>query len=99
MPEFRNEAMTDFSRPESQAAQRDALRKVEAAQGRSYPLVIGGQRIAGGPTFDSINPSQPSQVIGKFTSATVEQARDAVTAAAKAFETWRWMKTSERAAV
>jgi 1-pyrroline-5-carboxylate dehydrogenase len=99
VPEFRNEPLTDFSSPEAVAAQEAALKQVESKLGRSYPLVIGGRRVTGGPTFDSLNPSSPKQVIGKFTEATAEQAREAVGAAAGAFETWRWMPPAERAAV
>ncbi|MBI5837688.1 MAG: L-glutamate gamma-semialdehyde dehydrogenase [Candidatus Eisenbacteria bacterium] len=98
-PEFQNEPFTDFSRPEAVAAQETALKLVESKLGRTYPLVLGGRRITGGPTFDSLNPSNPKQVIGKFTQATVEQAREAVGEAARAFESWRFMPWKERASV
>ena len=35
---FRNEALTDFSRPENARAMREALRKVKAELGREYQI-------------------------------------------------------------
>jgi RHH-type proline utilization regulon transcriptional repressor/proline dehydrogenase/delta 1-pyrroline-5-carboxylate dehydrogenase len=40
-------------------------------------------------TFDSVNPSRTSEVIGRIAKATPEHAKQAIAAAAKAFETWR----------
>ncbi|HVP38878.1 MAG TPA: L-glutamate gamma-semialdehyde dehydrogenase [Candidatus Saccharimonadales bacterium] len=97
--EFHNEPLTDFTHPDNVAAQEAALQLVEARLGRTYPLVIGGRRISGGPTFDSLNPSAPRQVVGRFAQATVEQAGEAVGAAHQAFESWRWLPCAERAAV
>src|SRR5947209_11303293 len=48
-------------------------------------------------TFTSVNPSQPDQVIGYFSRATVEQANAAVQAAATAFESWKHVPAEERA--
>src|SRR5207302_5479346 len=47
--------------------------------------------------FASVNPSQPDQVIGYFSRATVEQANEAVQAAATAFESWKRVPAEERA--
>ena len=68
---FINQALTDFSQEEPRRAQIDALEQVKHELGQTYPLVIGGQKISGGKTFASLNPSQPGQVIGYFSSATV----------------------------
>ena len=38
--EFRNEPLTDFSRDENRRAMEEALRKVAAKLGKTYPLVI-----------------------------------------------------------
>jgi len=47
-------------------------------------------------TFTSVNPSQPDQVIGYFSRATVEQANEAVQAASTAFESWKKAPAEER---
>ncbi len=94
---FINQALTDFSQEEVKRAQAEALEQVKRELGQTYPLLIGGQKINGGKTFASINPSQPDQVIGYFAAATVEQTNAAVEAAAATFETWKRVSASERA--
>src|SRR5262249_34700245 len=57
LAEFKNEPLTDFTKPENKSAMEAALQKVKQEFGRDYPLVIGGERVTGLSTFDSINPS------------------------------------------
>jgi 1-pyrroline-5-carboxylate dehydrogenase len=95
---FINEPLTDFSKAENRKAQEDALAQVKGELGQTYPLIIGGKKIACEATFTSVNPSQPDQVIGTFASATVAQTNEAVQAAATAFETWKHVPAEERAA-
>jgi 1-pyrroline-5-carboxylate dehydrogenase len=98
LPEFRNTPLTDFGVPENQAAFTQALQAVRAELGRDYQLVIGGQRLNGPKTFESRNPSKPSEVIGRFQSATREQAVQAIEAADRAFASWSRVPAPERAA-
>jgi 1-pyrroline-5-carboxylate dehydrogenase len=94
--EFVNEPFIDFSRPENRKRMEEALKKVAAELGREYPMYIGGQRVITTEKKASTNPSHPSQVIGVFQSASVEQANRAVEAAAKAFETWKRVPAEQR---
>ncbi|MBO0793874.1 MAG: L-glutamate gamma-semialdehyde dehydrogenase [Ktedonobacteraceae bacterium] len=94
---FKNEAITDFSKPEYRRAQEEALAKVKSELGRTYPLIIGGQKITSDKTFASLNPSNPSEVIGYFSRATVEQANQAIQVAATTFQTWKRVPAQERA--
>ena len=94
---FKNDPLTDFTKEENRQAQMQALEQVKSELGRTYPLIIGGQKITNKDTFASINPSQPDQVIGYFSRATVEQANEAVQAAATAFESWKRVPAEERA--
>jgi 1-pyrroline-5-carboxylate dehydrogenase len=94
---FKNAPYTDFTRPENRQAQMKALEQVKRELGQTYSLIIGGKKITNEATFASRNPSQPDQVIGYFSSATVEQADEAVQAAAAAFETWKRVPAEERA--
>ena len=94
---FKNEALTDFTTPENRQAQEEALEQVKSELGQTYPLIIGGEKIFSKETFASVNPSQPDQVIGYFARASVEQADEAVKAAAAAFETWKRVPAEERA--
>ena len=95
--EFKNEPLTDFSKPENRQAFEVALGKVQAELGHEHPLILGGERIKVGKTFDSINPSQPAEIIGRFQAATVREAESAIAAAEKAFETWKRETPQRRA--
>jgi len=94
---FTNEPLTDFSRPENVGAFRCAMDKVCTQLGRTYPLVIGGEKIFTAETFESRNPANPGQVVGKLAKATPDLAGKAMASAAAAFETWRRVPYEERA--
>ncbi|HEX7176828.1 MAG TPA: L-glutamate gamma-semialdehyde dehydrogenase [Pyrinomonadaceae bacterium] len=97
--EFRNESFTDFSGEENASAMREALERVRGELGRDYPLVIGGERIMTGRTFESFNPANKTQVVGRFQKATEELARLAVERASETFKTWSRTPAEERAAL
>jgi 1-pyrroline-5-carboxylate dehydrogenase len=96
LSEFRNEPVLDFSLEESRKKQRAALETVQKQLGREHDLIIGGQRLKSPTKFSSLNPSDKSQVIGIFQSATREQAILAVETAVAAFETWKRVPAKER---
>lgn len=95
--EFRNEAFTDFSKAENARAMREALDRVRQELGREYPLVIGGERVTTGRTFESVNPANKTEVVGRFQKATAEQARAAVERAHETFQTWSRVLPQQRA--
>ena len=95
--EFRNEALTDFTNEEHARAMRAALESVRGKLGRDYPLVIGGERIQTGRTFDSTNPARKTEVVGRFQKANAELTRLAVERADDAFKTWSRTPPPERA--
>jgi 1-pyrroline-5-carboxylate dehydrogenase len=95
--EFRNEPFTDFSKPENAEAMRKAIEKVKSELGREYPLVIGGERITTEGKFDSINPANRTQVVGRFQKATKELANHAVETAYQTFQSWKNTSAHERA--
>jgi 1-pyrroline-5-carboxylate dehydrogenase len=97
--EFVNEPIQDFGVPEVRGKMKAALDGVSAKLGEEHPIVIGGEKITLGDKIKSINPSNPSEVIGIFQKAGEAEARDAVEAAARVFEDWRWMPPAERAEV
>ncbi len=96
--EFANEAFIDFTQPANRAAMVEALAQVKGKFGREYPLTIGGERVFTVAKTQSLNPSQPDQVIGVFQKATVEMANTAVEKAAAAFERWKRVPVEERVA-
>ena len=98
LSEFQNEPFTDFSNPENAAAMQLALAEVKAQFGRTYPLIIDGEKINTTTTIASINPADPSQVVGYAASASAEQAAQAIERANERFESWRKVPATERAA-
>jgi len=98
LPEYAPTAYIDFTQPEHRAAFEKALDRVRTQLGQEHPIVIGGEASKGPSFFASTNPARPSQVIGRFTSATREQAAAAVEAAERAFASWSQVPAAERAA-
>ncbi|GAB4130251.1 MAG: L-glutamate gamma-semialdehyde dehydrogenase [Roseiflexaceae bacterium] len=96
LPTFTNEPFTDFGNPANAAALQAALESVQAQFDTTYPLIINGERISTTATITSVNPSNPSQVVGRTASASVAHAEQAIEAANAAFETWRKVPTAER---
>ena len=97
MKPFKNEPLTDFSKPVNRKAMEKALAKVKALLGKNYPLVIGGEEIHTGDKLKSINPSRPSEVVGIFSKANPELANKAIKTAAEKFEEWKWVNPQKRA--
>src|SRR5918993_1399347 len=95
--EFRNEPFTDFSREENAQLMRAAIEKVKGELGREYPLVIGGERIKTEGKFESFNPANKTEVVGRFQKATPELARRAVETAHETFRTWSRTPAGQRA--
>ena len=86
---FRNEPLTDFSKPGNREAVREALSRVRGTFGKEYPLIINGREIRTGSEDLSVDPADPDRVIGNVSRAGTEQADRAVEAARKAFAAWR----------
>ena len=97
MTEYRPEPFTDFSNPENEKAMKEALKLVRSQLGRQYPLIINGERIETNDYLISTNPSNPEQVIGKFSKANKELAEQAMTSALTAFESWKKVSPEQRA--
>src|SRR5579864_7967615 len=97
--EFRNEPVKSFADVESRTAMEAALARERARFGTEYDLVIGGRHVKAPKQFASRNPAKPSEVVGVVQSATVEQAREAVGAADRAFLHWSKTQAAQRADV
>ncbi len=97
--EFKSEPLTNFSVPENAAAFEAALAKVRGQFGEKHPLVIGGEEIWTEATLVTTNPAHPDQVVGIFSKADGELAKQAVEAAEAAFATWSRTPATERAEI
>jgi 1-pyrroline-5-carboxylate dehydrogenase len=98
LPPYAPTTYIDFAQPEHRAAFEQALARVKAQFGQTWPLVIGGERLDGKGTFETTNPARPAEVLGRFQSATTEQAVQAIEAAHAAFASWSRVPAAERAA-
>ena len=94
---FQNEIIKSFQDPADQAAMQAALASVRSDFGKTYPLVIDGEKIETGKSIPSINPSNPNETIGHVSAATKELAVKAIEVAARTFETWKKTTPQERA--
>ena len=95
--EFRNEPFTDFSKPENKKKMEEALAKVASELGREYPLVIDGKKIVCEGKIRSTNPNRKGELVGTAQKGTKQHALDAMAAAWKTFDGWRYEPFEKRA--
>jgi len=94
---FRNEPATDFTKEENAKAMRAAIEKVRSQLGNEHDLVIGGKRVTTKDKLRSINPANPSELVGLYSRAGATEVEPAMTAALQAFESWSRTSAEERA--
>jgi 1-pyrroline-5-carboxylate dehydrogenase len=94
---FKNEPLTDFSKPANKKGMEKALAKVRAELGKEFPLTIGGEKITTADKLTSYNPAKPSDVVGVFSKANAELANKAIEIAAQTFEMWKNVPVKKRA--
>jgi 1-pyrroline-5-carboxylate dehydrogenase len=97
LPKYKNEAYIDFSKPANRKKQEIAIAKVEAELGNEYPNIIGGKMVTGQYKFNSLNPSNPDQVVGVFQKGTSDDALMALDVALATFEKWKNVPAEKRA--
>jgi 1-pyrroline-5-carboxylate dehydrogenase len=96
---YKNEPYLDWSDVENVEAMRAALQEVGGQLGESYPLVIGGKRLEADGEIVSVNPANPSQVVGRVAAASEREADMALETATKAFESWSRTQPEARARI
>lgn len=97
MKPFKNEPLTDFTKSKNKKDFQKALKKVESQFGKEYDIIINGERLRTEEKFNSINPSNFTDVVGVFQKATPELANKAVQAAFEKFEMWKKVPVEKRA--
>jgi 1-pyrroline-5-carboxylate dehydrogenase len=85
---YKNEPNLDWSDEANIKAMRAALEEVGTSLGESHPAIIGGKRIETDGEISSVNPANPSQVVGRVSAAGEREADMALETATKAFESW-----------
>ena len=96
---YKNEPGLDWSDEANVKAMRAALEEVGGSLGKSYPLIIGGKRVETDGEIVSVNPADPSQVVGRVAAATKREADMAIETARKAFESWSRTAPEARARI
>ena len=85
---YKNEPYLDWSDVANVETMRSALQDVSGRLGWSYPLVIGGKRLETDDEIVSVNPANPSQVVGRVATASEREADMALDMATATFESW-----------
>jgi 1-pyrroline-5-carboxylate dehydrogenase len=99
LPAYKNEPYLDWSDEKNVEAMRGALKKVGDDLGREYPLIVGGERVETDGEIPSVNPANPSQVVGHVGRATEREADMALETATSAFESWSRTEPEARARI
>jgi RHH-type proline utilization regulon transcriptional repressor/proline dehydrogenase/delta 1-pyrroline-5-carboxylate dehydrogenase len=94
---FKNAPLVSFTYKDSQDKMQSALRETRKRLGQKYPLYIGGEKVWTDNLTPSVNPAEPSEIVGYGTEAGIEEAERAVQAARTAFDKWRWTPFEQRA--
>ncbi len=85
---FQNEPLVNFTEDNPKQRMQEALTLVVGKLGKSYPVVIGKERVETGHINPSRNPSRMSQLIGNVSDASPELVDRAFESAHSAFPSW-----------
>src|ERR671911_573417 len=96
---YKNEPYLDWSDVANVETMRSALQDVSGRLGWSYPLVIGGKRLEMDDEIVSVNPANPSQVVGRVAAAGEREADMALETATTTFESWSRTAPEARARI
>lgn len=94
---FNNHPFVDFTKKEQRDAFPEAIKAVRKKTGKTHPLYIGGKEVATDDTLASVNPADPSEIIGHVCQAGISEVDSAIDAAKEAFPKWRDLSAEGRA--
>lgn len=94
---FANEIFLDFTKSDIARKQRAAVDAVREQFGKEYPNIINGKKVKSKDKTISVNPAQPSEVVGIFQKSGKDDAEKAMKAAVKTFEAWKDVPVAKRA--
>lgn len=90
---------TDYGRENNLVKARQALTIVNNQLGKTYLPLINGEYVETDEYIDSVNPSTPSQIVGKIGLISLSQADQAMETAKEAFKTWSRTSATHRAEI
>lgn len=97
LTEFKNEALVDFYREENRKKMEDAIAFWESRMGKTYPLIINGEKIVTDDKIKSLNPSDLDQVVGYVSKANPKHVHKSIEVADKTFKSWSKVEPEIRA--
>ncbi|MBN1122007.1 MAG: aldehyde dehydrogenase family protein [Anaerolineae bacterium] len=77
----------------------EAIGRMKALKGETFPLLIGGKKVEAAETFPVYNPADIREPLIHFQKGTAEDSRAAIAAARSAAKTWAQMPYEERCAI
>lgn len=96
---FPNAADTDYADVKAREEAQQALQTVRQQLGKTYLPLVNGEYVETEVTVDSVNPSNPTEIIGKIGLLSIAQAEVALQTAKAAFPAWRRTPVKQRAAM
>jgi RHH-type proline utilization regulon transcriptional repressor/proline dehydrogenase/delta 1-pyrroline-5-carboxylate dehydrogenase len=98
IPPFVNEPLVDFTIPGNREAFPKAIRDIRKDLNKTYPLFINGRDVTTKDWLTSVNPANPTEILGRISLAGVDEVNNAIMAAKRAFPAWRDTTPDIRAA-
>ena len=99
VPEPYNEPVRSYAPGSPEREEVQARLKAMASEPLEIPVVIGGEEIRTGDTFDAVMPHDKEQVLAHVHKAGAAEVDRAIAASAEAWEDWHRLPWEERAAV
>ncbi|MCB1246806.1 MAG: L-glutamate gamma-semialdehyde dehydrogenase [Acidimicrobiia bacterium] len=99
LPPYAPEPYSDFAVPSNETAYRGGIERVESRLGSRVELIIGGEAVGTKGSIESVDPSEPSRIVGVTASASRDHVDDALDAAWSAYADWSRRTPEERAGV
>lgn len=90
---------TDYGREELRRKAQGAVTRVHNQLGKTYLPLINGEYVQTESFIDSVNPSNPTEIVGKIGLISMTQADDALNAAKEAFKIWGKTPVNIRAGI
>jgi RHH-type proline utilization regulon transcriptional repressor/proline dehydrogenase/delta 1-pyrroline-5-carboxylate dehydrogenase len=90
---------TDYGRESNLTKARQALTQVHNQLGKTYLPLINGNYVQTEDYIDSVNPSNPAEVVGKIGLISLSQAESAMNSAKEAFKIWSKTPVRVRAGI
>lgn len=96
---FIAEPEAQFHDDETRKTYDMALELVYRRLGKQYPAIVGGSEKISTETFTSVDPSDPSRVVGHVCQADAKMAQEAMDCAVSAFGGWSSTPPEKRAEI